>query len=351
MTKLTAIIIGCGAIAREHLRALRNIPEVKVAAVCDLSPARAEAAAERFKVERWDTDYKKLLSEFRPDLVHIATPPLSHFSIASECLEKGLNVFCEKPITPTYDEYKSLQSLAEKNGAVIIENQNLRCHSSVLRIQELINSGQFGDIVDVQVLFSLPLTAVGSPYIDENAPHFGAALPGGVIGDFLPHIAYLTLMFTGPVSESRSIWRKYSNSPLKADDFRALVKGQRASGCVGFSGTSSVTGYWLRVAGTEMYAEANLLEPPRVTLRRHRPGEAALMSVVDGMAESRDVFFGTLRAFSRKLAGSSSYDGLEEFIRRIYAALSDKGKLPVSTQEIGEAVRLVETLASESVRI
>ncbi len=296
MTKLTAIIIGCGAIAREHLSALRNIPEVNVAAVCDLSPARAESTAERFKVERWDTDYKKLLSELRPDLVHIATPPLSHFAIASECLEKGLNVFCEKPITPSYSEYKSLQSLAEKNGAVLIENQNLRCHSSVLRIQELINSGQFGDIVDVQILFSLPLTAVGSPYIDENAPHFGAALPGGVIGDFLPHIAYLTLMFAGPVIECRSIWRKKSNSSLKADDFRALVKGQRASGFVGFSGTSNVTGYWLRVTGTEMYAEANLLEPPRITLRRHRSGEAALMSVVDGVVESRDVFFGTLQS-------------------------------------------------------
>lgn len=345
------MIVGCGAIAREHLRVLRNIPEVEVAAVCDLSPARAEAAAERFKVERWDTDYRKLLDELQPNLVHIATPPLSHFAIASECLENGFNVFCEKPITPTYDEYKSLRLLAEKNGAIFIENQNLRCHSSVLRIQDLISSGKFGDIVDVQILFSLPLTSAGSPYIDENVPHFGAGLPGGVIGDFLPHIAYLTLMFTGPVAECRSIWSNRSKAPLKADEFRALVKGQRASGVVGFSGTSNVTGYWLRVTGTEVYAEANLLEPPRVILRRYRPGEAALTSVADGLAESRDVFFGTLKAFSRKLAGTSSYDGLEEFIRRMYVALSAKGELPVSMEEIGESVRLVEMLASEGLRI
>lgn len=351
MTKLTAILIGCGAIAREHLKALRNIPQVNVAAVCDLSPARAEATAERFQVKRWDTDYRNLLSQVRPDLVHIATPPSSHFAIASECLEKGLNVFCEKPITPSYTEYKSLRSLAEKNDAFLIENQNLRCHSSVLRIQKLIESGRFGDIVDVQILFSLPLTAAGSPYIDDDAPHFGASLPGGVIGDFLPHIAYLTLLFNGAVSEVRSIWRKQSNSSLKIDDFRALVRGERASGYIGFCGTSNVTGYWLRVTGTELYAETNLLEPPRVTFRRHRSGEAALMSVVDGVAESRDVFFGTFKAFSRKLAGLSSYDGLEEFIRRIYAALSAENELPVSMQEIDESVRLVEALTSQGLRI
>ena len=50
MGKLTSVLIGCGAIAREHLAALASLKNVEVAAVCDLSAARAEATAERFRI-------------------------------------------------------------------------------------------------------------------------------------------------------------------------------------------------------------------------------------------------------------------------------------------------------------
>ena len=50
MRKQTGVIIGCGTIAREHLAAVSELENVRVAAVCDLSAARAEATAERFGV-------------------------------------------------------------------------------------------------------------------------------------------------------------------------------------------------------------------------------------------------------------------------------------------------------------
>src|SRR5271155_919702 len=98
MGRLKCVLIGCGAIAREHLTALAELGTVEVAAVGDISAARAEAAAERFGVAKWSSSYEELLSDVRPDLVHITTPPSSHFSIAKSCLSAGLNVLCEKPI-------------------------------------------------------------------------------------------------------------------------------------------------------------------------------------------------------------------------------------------------------------
>ena len=52
MGKLKGVVIGCGAIAREHLTVLREFDNVEVVAVCDISAARAEAAAERFGIAR-----------------------------------------------------------------------------------------------------------------------------------------------------------------------------------------------------------------------------------------------------------------------------------------------------------
>src|ERR1035437_5097919 len=118
-----------------------------------------------------------------------------------------------------------LKELAAKNGRDLMENQNFRFHSSILRIRELITSGKLGDVVDVQICISLNIYGSGSPYLDRNVPHFGSALRGGVIGDFLPHIAYLPYIFTGSVTDLRTIWTKHTaNSPLPADEFRGLIK-------------------------------------------------------------------------------------------------------------------------------
>src|SRR5262249_28967551 len=149
--------------------------------VCDLSPARAEATAERFGISKWGTDYEQLLAEVKPDLVHITTPPAAHFPIAKTCLEAGFNVLCEKPNTIEYEQFTALKELAVKSGRVFMENQNFRFHSSVQRISEYVSSGQLGDVIDVQIVVALNIYRKDSPYIDRNVPHFGATLRGGVV--------------------------------------------------------------------------------------------------------------------------------------------------------------------------
>ena len=285
MTKLKGALIGCGAIAREHLAALAELNNVDVVGLCDLSAARAEATAERFGIKKWYTSYQQLLTETQPDVVHITTPPSSHFSIASTCLTAGLNVMCEKPITVDYADFCALRELATKNHCMLMENQQLRFHSSVLRIRDLLSSGELGDLLEVQIFVAVN-SAAGSPYADRNAPHFSLSLRGGIVGDFLPHIAYLMHIFCGSVTDLRTFWSKrIVDSPLPADEFRAIIKGERATGHVAFSGTAQPEGFWLSVIGTRMRAEANLFELPRITFRRFRSGEPALMSLVDGMIE------------------------------------------------------------------
>jgi predicted dehydrogenase len=252
-----------------------------------------------------------------------------------------LNVICEKPITIDYSEFSILKDLAKKSRCMLLENQQLRFHSSVLRIRDLISSGELGEVLDVQIFVAVNGGA-GSPYADRNAPHFSLSLRGGMVGDFLPHIAYLMHIFVGSVVDLRTIWTKrLVDSPLPADEFRAILKGEHATGHVTFSGNAQPGGFWLSVVGTRMRAEANLFELPRLTIRRFRSGEPALMSLVDGIVESRDGLTGTIASFWKKLGGVGSYDGLTEMMARTYQAVEMKEPQPISVEEIDEVARLV----------
>jgi predicted dehydrogenase len=347
MSKLTGVLIGCGAIAREHLSVLAELDNVEIVAVCDISTARAEAAAERFGIARSYASHRDLLADLQPDLVHITTPPASHFPIAQDCLAAGLNVFCEKPMTVQYGDFCTLKQMARDKGCMLMENQQNRFHSSIKRIEALISSGELGDVLEVQIFLSLNITGANSPYVDENAPHFGLTLSGGVIGDFLPHIAYLVYMFTGKIIDVHTGWTKHkSGSPLPADEFRGMIKGERTTAYVSFSGNAQPDGFLIRVAGTRMRVEANLFEPPRFVIKRSRSGEPALMTLVDGIVESRQVLGGTVAGFLRKLAGTSSYDGLREMIARTYRTIELHEPQPIPLDEIDAVVHLVERLAA-----
>src|SRR6516164_11080014 len=167
MRKLSGVVIGCGGIARSHFAAISDLPGVEVVAVCDLSAARAEATAERFGIAKWYSSYEQLLANVDPNLVHITTPPSSHFPIAKACLAAGLNVLCEKPITTNYQEFQELKDLATRSRCLLVENQNFRFHSSIRRICDLLLSGKLGDLVDVQICLSPNVAAPGSPFVDR----------------------------------------------------------------------------------------------------------------------------------------------------------------------------------------
>jgi predicted dehydrogenase len=347
MGKLTGVLIGCGAIAREHLSVLTELGNVEIVAVCDISAARAEAAAERFGIARSYTSHRDLVADFKPDLVHITTPPASHFLIANDCLAAGLNVFCEKPITVRYSDFCALKQLASDRRCVLMENQQNRFHSSIQRIEGLIRSGELGDVIEIQICLSLNITGANSPYVDENAPHFALSLSGGVIGDFLPHIAYLVYMFTGKIIDVHTQWIKHKrSSPLPADEFRGMIKGERTTAYVSFSGNAQPDGFLVKVAGTRMRVEANLFEPPRLVMKRSRSGEPALMTLIDGIAESRQVLVGSVAGFLRKLGGTSSYDGLKEMISRTYRTIELHEPQPIPLDEIDAVAHLVERLSA-----
>ena len=144
---MKAALIGTGQIAKQHLACLRELKGVEVVGVCDLSPAIAEAAAERFGVPAWFTDSRVMLETVRPDVVHVTTSPASHYPLASQAIEAGAHVIVEKPATVTHDQLLALVALAKERGRVLVEDYNYLFNKSTRTILDKIETGEFGDEV------------------------------------------------------------------------------------------------------------------------------------------------------------------------------------------------------------
>jgi len=135
---LRVAVIGAGKISEEHLRFLSSRKGIELAAICELSDVLGKFTAERFSVAAAYSDYRKMLDELRPQVVHVLTPAHTHMKIVSDCLEAGAHVIVEKPVAPTRDEFVQLCRIADKSNRRLIEDHNYRFNDQVLALEEII---------------------------------------------------------------------------------------------------------------------------------------------------------------------------------------------------------------------
>jgi predicted dehydrogenase len=341
-------LIGAGQIARHHLACLRTLPGVELAAICDLSPAAAEAAAERYGARAWFTDHRAMLETARPDVVHVTTPPTSHFGPVIDSFNAGAHVIVEKPATPTFEELETLVQRAREAGRYLIEDYNYLFNQAPQEILRRIKSGEFGAVTHVEVLICLDIL-VPDGFADPNSPHPALTLAGGAIADFLPHSASLAHLFVGPYRTTQTVWTKRKSSVLPFDEFRALVDAERGTAVLGFSSNSRPDAFWLRVYGERMQATANLFET-RLTFDGPRNVPKPLRPFVSGLEEGKTIRRAALATLLRKFKGPGAYEGLWELVARTYRALADGSALPVTASHVLEVNRMIEALKPKEQR-
>ena len=348
--RLRSALVGAGQIARQHLVCLQGLPDVEIAAVCDRSPTVAEIAAERHGVPRWFVDHRAMLAEIRPDVVHVTTPPTSHYRLALDALDAGAHVILEKPATPTYEEVDLLVRRAGEVGRSLVEDYNYLFNRGPREILARVESGEFGAVVHIDVAICLDILGPGG-LADPNAPHPVLSLSGGAIADFLPHLASLAHLFVGPHRKAHSVWTKRKASVLPYDEFHGLVEAERGTASLSFSSSAQPDAFWVRVFGERMQATANLFET-RLTFDRVRDGAPKpLRPLLNGLEEGATVRRAAIETLMRKFRiGPGAYEGLFELLARTYRALADGTKLPVTAAQILEVNRLVEALKPSAAR-
>src|ERR1700751_1293126 len=141
---LRIAIVGCGKVADQHVQAIRRIPDCSIVALCDQELLMARQLGERFSISQCFSDVHELLRTCRPDVVHITTPPRSHYSLAKQCLESGSHVYLEKPFTVTASETESLIELAQQRGPKITVGHNYLFTLEMLEMRRLVEAGFLG---------------------------------------------------------------------------------------------------------------------------------------------------------------------------------------------------------------
>ena len=140
MQKVRTAVVGVGYLGRFHAQKYASLPAVELVAVVDASAGNREQVAAETGC-RAVADYRDILGEI--DAVSIATPTPLHYPIARHCLERGIHVLVEKPITTTLEEARSLVDTAARVGRVLQVGHLERFNAAILALAGTLGRPRF----------------------------------------------------------------------------------------------------------------------------------------------------------------------------------------------------------------
>ncbi len=119
MEKVKVAMIGAGGMANSvHYPSLASFDDVNIVAICDLDENRMNTTADKYKIEKRYTNYRKMVEDVSPDAVYVIGQPHLMYDIWIWCLDHGLNLYIEKPMGLSIHQAKSMALLAEKRAIV-----------------------------------------------------------------------------------------------------------------------------------------------------------------------------------------------------------------------------------------
>jgi len=237
-------LIGCGRISYKHIEGfVNNSDKIKLTSVCDTVISRAQEKENEYKKFISETktaiysDYKKMLSEQKPDIVTIAAESGKHPEIAVDCLNAGCHVICEKPMALSTKDADDMIAAAKKNNrklAVCFQN---RFNSPVQKLRDAVEAGRFGRILHgaIQIRWNR-----NNAYYAE-APWRGTwQQDGGTLMNQCTHGIDLLQWMMGEDAVRVTARTRRFLRPIEAEDFGAAII-EFKSGAVGIiEGTADV---------------------------------------------------------------------------------------------------------------
>lgn len=197
MKKFRVGLIGCGGISGAHIPVLMAMENIEIAAVADIRPERAQAAAEKTGA-RIAPSWQDLITYDDVDVVHVLTPHYLHAPMAIAALQAGKHVLTEKPMASTLEDARALIAASQVNGApnlgVIFQN---RYNPASVELKRIADSGKFGNVIGMRASVTWHREA---PYYTESGWRGAWSTEGGgVLINQAIHTLDLLSYIGGPI--------------------------------------------------------------------------------------------------------------------------------------------------------
>jgi predicted dehydrogenase len=184
--QLGVVVVGAGYWGPNLVRNFNASSAWSVIAVCDQDLERAQKLAGTVNGASAVASIHEAMALPGVDAVAIATPARTHEAIALTALRAGKHVLVEKPLADSVDSGRRMLATARENGLVLMADHTYCYTPAVLKIRELIEDGELGDILFVDsVRINLGLVQPDVDVFWDLAPHdlsiLDFILPGGLL--------------------------------------------------------------------------------------------------------------------------------------------------------------------------
>lgn len=164
-------VIGYGYWGPNLARNFFDLPSVELIAIADLKDERLQRAKSLYPEVHMTTEYTDLFN-MGLDAIVVSVPPVFHYQIAKDCLEHGLHVLVEKPITQNSRHAEELIQLAEARDLILMVGHTFIYNSAVVALKKYIESGELGEIYYIDTArLNLGLFQRESNVLWDLAPH------------------------------------------------------------------------------------------------------------------------------------------------------------------------------------
>lgn len=341
-------IIGCGIIAKDHIGAIRDKCGPTELHLCDSNLKAAEKLKKNLGSEvRVSDDAFKLIRQNEFDIVHILTPPDSHYDLAKCVLENNGHVLIEKPMALTSKETKSLFVLAKSLGRKVCVDHSLLYMDCVLKMLDRIRSGRMGSVISVHCFFGHAERKRTIPY--GGVSHWAYDMLGGPLANLLSHPASVLVEVLGMPDEVRIT--KYARNLMPyglSDVMHVAIRSQKGHGEFSISmahGSSS------RYVIVECEKGSILVDFGRQLMipRFHKGLLGPISKKFGGVGQGFSYIGATLGVISKVLAGKMKTNpGTRRVIEKFYDAVRNDLPCPVSEENAMGVARILEAFLENS---
>lgn len=221
-------LVGLGKMGLSHLAMIKAHPDVSVEAVVDSTGYILDVLT-KYTGVRTFTDLDKMLATVELDAVIIATPTKFHASMVKTALERGLHVFCEKPLCLTSAESGDLAQLAAERGLVTQVGYHNRFVGAFREVKSVLDSGAIGRVTHVlaEAYGPVVLRPKGSTWRSRKSEG------GGCLYDYAAHpIDLLTWYFGEPTGAGGTVMGSVFSDQTEDEVFGTLFFPDAVSGQV-----------------------------------------------------------------------------------------------------------------------